>query len=693
MKDAVVDVTVGIAEQSNAHAANFAPVIGFTPPLTFSRDIHSMRCTASLFFLLFVICNVACAQPAMRLHSESKKAIKLYRRATERSREAMVPGADKESARQAVEADLLKCLELDPGFAEAERVVAALRFDEGRFQESRDHYAHYLEEHGADFIRDHFSWAEAARHALDPETMKNAMAAMRAIPGVMEGPDVPKIDRVEKDSEFMSMSLADPKKVAPEPLPLPVSTGDDEYFPSVWLAGEALIFTRRVTDARWQQGQEDLFIARKVGEVWQMPQPLRGLNTLDNEGAASLSGDGSTLCFTLCREADRPGQGEHQGSCDLYISQQVQGQWSRPENIRSVNTPGWESQPCLSPDGQSLYFTRGSGKGGRRKYDLFVAQRQEDGAWGTAHRLGGTINSNGKEMRPFIHPDGRHFFFATDGREGMGGMDLFVSTLNDEGTWGQPVNMGWPINTPDDETGLVVGSDGVTGYFSREVEGQLDLHVMHLPSEVAADATAAMEGRLQSEEGEPLGNGVIRLMDRTTGRSFARAESASDGTYHVPVPMDRAFVVIAEAPGYMLASESIEPGQVKGRMERDFSLSSMEIGAEVVLRNVFFASGSAELDAASGAELTRVGQWLADQSHVLLEVGGHTDDVGSDRANLSLSSDRAEAVRQALIEAGAQPHQLVAKGYGRTQPSVEGTTEEARRMNRRTTLTVLPKTK
>jgi outer membrane protein OmpA-like peptidoglycan-associated protein len=296
-------------------------------------------------------------------------------------------------------------------------------------------------------------------------------------------------------------------------------------------------------------------------------------------------------------------------------------------------------------------------------------------------------------MRPFIHPDGRHFFFATDGREGMGGMDLFVSTLNDEGTWGQPVNMGWPINTPDDETGLVVGSDGVTGYFSREVEGQLDLHVMHLPSEVAADATAAMEGRLQSEEGEPLGNGVIRLMDRTTGRSFARAESASDGTYHVPVPMDRAFVVIAEAPGYMLASESIEPGEVKGRMERDFSLSSMEIGAEVVLRNVFFASGSAELDAASGAELTRVGQWLADQSHVLLEVGGHTDDVGSDRANLSLSSDRAEAVRQALIEAGAQPHQLVAKGYGRTQPAVEGTTEEARRMNRRTTLTVLPKTK
>ena len=699
MQDPVVDVTVGIAEQSNAHAANFGLVIGFTPPLAFSRDIHSMRSIAALFTALFLLCAASWAQPRMRLHSESKKAIKLYQKAMERSREAMVPktahgsshAEDLEAAREEVEANLLKCLEIDPEFAEAERVLAALRFDAGEFEESRDRYAHYLTVHGPDFIRDHFLWAEAARYALDPRGMKNAMSAMRAIPGVMEGPDVGQIDRVEKDSEFMSMSLADPKKVVPEPLPFPVSTGEDEYFPSVWLAGEALIFTRKVTDARWQQGQEDLFMARKDGEEWQTPQPLRGLNTLDNEGAASLSGDGSILCFTLCREADRTGQGEHQGSCDLYVSEQFEGQWSRPENIRSVNSTGWESQPCLSPDGQSLYFTRGAGKGGRRKYDLFVAQRQEDGEWGTAHRLGGTINSNGKEMRPFIHPDGRHFFFATDGRPGMGGMDLFVSTLHEDGSWGEPVNMGWPINTPDDETGLVVASDGVTGYFSREVEGQLDLHVMYLPEEVAADPTAAMEGRMSSQNGKAIGNGVIRLMDRATGQSFARAEAAPDGSYHVPVPMDRAFVVIAEAPGYMLVSESIEPGQIEGRIERDFSLSALKAGAEVILRNVFFSSGSAELDQTSNAELNRVGQWLADQPDVLIEVGGHTDDVGADQANLILSSERAQAVRSALIAAGAQPDQLVAKGYGRTRPAVEGTSDAARSMNRRTTLTVLSK--
>lgn len=650
-----------------------------------------MRSFASLFPLLFLLFAVSWAQPGMRLHSESKKAIKLYQKAMERSREAMVPGADKETARWVVEESLLKCMEIDPDFAEAERVLAALRFDDGDFEESRDHYSHYLTAHGPDFIRDHFLWAEAARYALDPRGMKNAMSAMRAIPGVMEGPDVPQIDRVEKDSEFMSMSLAEPKMVAPVTLPFPVSTPEDEYFPSVWLAGEALIFTRKVTDAGYRQGQEDLYVTRRNSNGWDLPQPLSGLNTLDNEGAASLSGDGALLCFTMCREADRSDRDGHQGSCDLYFSERVEGQWTRPRNIASVNTGGWESQPCLSPDGQSLYFTRGSGKGGRRKYDLFVSKRGENGEWEVAHRMGGAINSAGKEMRPFIHPDGRHFYFASDGRPGMGGMDLFVCTLDEKGGWGTPVNMGWPLNTPEDETGMVVGSDGVTGYFSREIEGQLDLHEVVLPEEVASDPTAAMEGKLQSVDEKPIGNGIIRLLDRETGQSFARAEAGPDGRYHVPVPMDRTFVVIAEAPGHMLASESIEPGEVSGRIVKDFTLSPLEIGAEVVLRNVFFDSGSADLNDASGAELVRVGQWLADQPEVRLEVGGHTDDVGSDVANLTLSADRAQAVRAALLEAGAQPHQLEAKGYGRSMPAMVGTTDEARQMNRRTTLTVLPK--
>ncbi len=692
MQNAVIHVAVRITDQPDVHVGNFAHVMRLAPSCRSSNSPDMNR----LFQILFLLCPLLLApqvsafgQPGARLHSDNKKAIKLYRRAMDMSRAYMVEEEGREQSREEVEAHLIKALELDPEFAEAERVLAALRFDAGRFEEARDYYAHYLERWGGDWIRDHLAWAEAARHALDPAGMKRAMVAMQAIPGVMEGPDLERISGVVKDAEFMGTALMHPVSAIAEALPAPVSTLEDEYFPSVWLAGEALVFTRRVLDARWQQGQEDLFVARRSSTGWGQPQPLYGLNTLDNEGAASLSGDGMSIVFTMCREADRPGQGAHKGSCDLYSAYRFDNTWSRPENLGAVNSTAWESQPCLSPDAGQLYFTRGAGRPGSRKYDLFTARRNGDGTWSAPFRMGGAVNSKGKEMRPFIHPDGRHLYFASDGRTGMGGMDLFVSTLDDQGRWGEPVNLGWPINTPDDETGLVVASDGVTAYFSREIEGQLDLHVLTLPVSVAADPTAAMEGRLTNPDGRPLAQGRITLLDRSTGAPFAEALAAADGTYHLPVPLDRPFAVLAEAPGHLFQSERIEAGTITGRKTLDFELQPLQVGEEVVLRNVFFESGSAALSGESQAELGRVGQWLSAQPAVRMEVGGHTDDVGSAADNLLLSEARSRAVRDVLLSAGAREEQLVSKGYGQSQPAVEGMTEEARRQNRRTTLRVL----
>ena len=646
--------------------------------------------TTFLLLLISIGPQWGLAQPGPRFHSESKKAIKLYRKAMELSRAAMVSSSETEGAMEQVEEQLRKALEIDPNFGEAERVMAAMSFDQGDFEASQGHYAHYLSLYGRDYIRDHFLWAEAARFALDPSGMKSAMGAMIQIPGVSEGPDVDVVEAVLKDAEFMEGALAHPVPLNSAPLPGPVSTNEDEYFPSVWQAGEALVFTRRVMDSRWRQGQEDLYVTRRSAAGWTSPQPLRGLNTLSNEGAAALSGDGMTICFTVCRDADRNGEGPHKGSCDLYIAQREGQGWGKPENLSAVNTAGWESQPCLSPDGQQLFFTRGSGKSGDRKYDLFTARRNADGAWGTAFRMGGEVNSKGKEMRPFIHPDGEHFYFASDGRAGMGGLDRFVCAMNEIGQWGSPVNLGWPINTPEDESGLVVSSDGVTGFFSRSIDGQLDLHELTLPPEVAASATSAMEGKLTSTAGVPLVDARIRLLDSDSGTPFAEAIAAADGSYHVPVPMDRSFVVMAEATGHMLLSERIEAREGFVRLVRDFDLNPLKAGSEAVLRNVFFESGSAALDPASHVELERVGLWLSAHSTVVMEVGGHTDDVGSEAENMLLSEQRAEAVKGALQKAGVEADQLVAKGYGQSKPAVLGSSEEARQQNRRTTLTVLP---
>lgn len=646
----------------------------------------SLRILTCLMFI--TSCMTMQGQPGPQLHTQSKKAIKLYRKAMELSRASMVADGDRSEMRAEVEANLLKALSMDPDFAEAERIIAALRFDEGRFEESRDHYAHFLARHGEDFIRDHLRWAESARHALDPASMKTAMSAMWEIPGVQQGPDVSAISRMNKDAEFMAMALMNPLSDTGEVLPAPVTTGHDEYFPGVWLAGEALMFTRKMPAAGTRHGQEDLFVSILEGGRWSEPKPMVGLNTPENEGAAALSGDGRIICFTMCREADRPGQGSHKGSCDLYIAERIGDRWGNPINLGAVNSGAWESQPCLSPDGQQLYFVRGAGRSVERKYDLFTARRDSKGAWGQAVRLGGALNTPGKEMRPFIHPDGRHFYFASDGLPGMGGMDMYVCTLDENGRWSEPVNLGWPLNTPSDESGLVVASDGRTAYFSREVDGQLDLHSWILPESVAAEATAAMEGRITSIDGTPLPNGRISLLDRVTGAPFAEALTSGDGRYHVPVPMDRPFVMIAEAEGHMLASERVEMGSVEGRVQRDFALDPLAVGAEVVLRNVFFETGSALLDGESQAELVRVGRWIADHPMVHVEVEGHTDDVGAAAANMLLSEERAAAVVAALVAAGAQPEQLTSRGYGQSRPAAEGTDEASRRRNRRTALRI-----
>ena len=292
-------------------------------------------------------------------------------------------------------------------------------------------------------------------------------------------------------------------------------------------------------------------------------------------------------------------------------------------------------------------------------------------------------------MRPFLHPDGRHLYFASDGHVGMGGLDLFVSERGADGQWQTPVNLGYPLNTPEDESGLVVASDGKTGFFSRSVEGQLDLHSFILPASVSADPTAALEGTLQSTDGRRLPEGTVKLLDGQTGEPFAVGQTGADARYHIPIPADRDFVLWVGAPGHLFHTERVEAGTMTGRQEQDFTLTPLVEDAEVILRNVFFESGSAALAAESEPELREVSAWLADNPGIRLEIGGHTDDVGSAKDNLALSADRAEAVLEFLVGQGADRDQLTAVGFGQTRPAVEGTSETARRQNRRTTLRLL----
>jgi len=278
---------------------------------------------------------------------------------------------------------------------------------------------------------------------------------------------------------FRREAMAHPVPFTPENLGSGVNSPDDEYLPTLTADGQTLIFTRYNRPAM----AEDFFSSRRQPEGWgravRMAEPL---NSNENEGAGCISQDGRILYFTACGRPDGAGR------CDLYLSYRKEGGWSRPQNLGpAVNTGGWESQPCLSIDGQTLYFVsdRKDGLGGM---DIWRSTLVE-GRWSQPVNMGPGINTAGDEKSPFVSFDDQTLYFSSNGRVGMGGMDLFMCRRTGDSTWSEPQNLGYPINTRGDESSLIVSPDGSTAIFSSDKfggQGGLDLYSFALPVEARA---------------------------------------------------------------------------------------------------------------------------------------------------------------------------------------------------------------
>ena len=285
---------------------------------------------------------------------------------------------------------------------------------------------------------------------------------------------------------FRRKAMANPVPFSPENMGPAVNGPDDEYMPTLSADGRILLFTRYNRATR----QEDFYFCRLVEDHWskavKMAEPV---NSDQNEGSGCLSQDGRMLFFTACDRKDGAGR------CDLYIAYRKGKGWSRPQNLGpAINTGGWESQPCLSIDGQTLYFASDR-KGGQGGIDIWMS-RLEEGQWTTPVNLGPTINTSGTEKCPFLSFDGQKLYFSSDGHIGMGDMDLFVSTRVNDSTWGEPVNLGYPINTSGDESSIIVSPDGRTAIFSSDKfggQGQLDLYSFALPEPVRAEPVVYKE--------------------------------------------------------------------------------------------------------------------------------------------------------------------------------------------------------
>jgi outer membrane protein OmpA-like peptidoglycan-associated protein/tetratricopeptide (TPR) repeat protein len=470
----------------------------------------------------------------------------------------------------------------------------------------------------------------------------------------------------------------------------PVNLGDGintnylEYYPSLTIDGKKMIFTRRVNN------DEDFYESENINGVWSKATPAKGkINTTLNEGAQSISQDGQWLIFTGCNYP------EGQGSCDLYISFKTKsGSWTEAENIGPiVNTDLWESAPSLSPDKKDLYFSsnRFNGYGGK---DIWVTHRNNLGKWTVPENLGLTINTSGDETCPFIHPDNQTLYFNSNGLPGYGMADLFLTRKGADNKWTTPLNLGYPINTIDDEGSLIVASDGYTSYYASDRKNKnsgLDIYSFILPKELSAKKTLWINGNVFDAKSK-LGLPSMATLTCLGNANFStQIQTDEDGNFLITLPIGYEYSLNINRKGYLFYSDhfSLPENTTDSFFKLNVPLQPIEAGASIVLKNIFFGNNETKLQPESEAELNKIIVLLNENPNMKVQISGHTDNVGKKEANQLLSLNRAKSVVNYLIGKGITINRLLPKGFGDTKPVASNDTDEGKSLNRRTEINVV----
>lgn len=472
---------------------------------------------------------------------------------------------------------------------------------------------------------------------------------------------------------------------APENMGDSINTVNLEYFPSLTIDGKKLIFTKRIAN------KESFYESDKLNGVWRKAFPLVGkINSPDfNVGAQNISQDGEWLVFTGC---DFP---EGFGSCDLYISYLTKNGWSEPQNLgRNVNSEFWESTPSLSPDKRDLYFSsnRPGGYGGK---DIWVCHRTENGNWSEPENLGPEINTAGDESTPFIHADNQTLYFNSNGLPGYSEKpDLFVTRKQADGKWSGPENLGYPINTIDDEGSMIVDADGKTAYYSSDkigTKGGLDIYTFELRKDLRPLKTLWAKGKVYDKKTKSGLPSTLVLTDINTQQTISKLQTDEDGNYLVTLPVGKDYAFNVHRKGYLFYSQNYNMKNISSDsvFNVDIPLEPIEVNATVILKNVFFDTKSSVLKPGSISELDNVVRLMNENPNMKIMISGFTDNVGKPEDNLKLSIGRAVAVVNYLLGKGVNNNRLSFKGFGETKPIASNDTEEGKALNRRTELTVV----
>ena len=466
---------------------------------------------------------------------------------------------------------------------------------------------------------------------------------------------------------------------------------------------------------------EDIYNSKRENGKW-TPNANIGLpvNTEVHDANLSLNADGSILF--MYRDNKKDGG-------DIYECDRVGVLWSKPERLNSNINGRYHDNSCsLTPDGKTLYFVSDKPDESFGGHDIYISRADAKGKWGKAYNLGAVINTEFNEQCVFIHPDGKTLYFSSEGHKTMGGYDIFKTIFDSKtNTWSQPENLGYPVNSPDNDIDFVLSASGKHGYYSsyrKDGMGEKDIYMISFLGaakipvmstednllgsltapvkettisakvDIAAPQLTILKGMIFDNLSKKPLEAIIELVDNTKNEVIATFKSNSTtGRYLVSLPSGKNYGIAVKCDNYLFHSENFDIPLSSTYQEviKDIPLKNVAVGTKIILKNIFFDFDKATLRPESTNELERLIKLLGDLPSMKIEISGHTDSKGTDSYNLTLSQNRAQSVVDYLSSHGIDKGRLKAAGYGETKPIDTNDTDEGRQNNRRTEFEILSK--
>jgi len=494
-----------------------------------------------------------------------------------------------------------------------------------------------------------------------------------------------------------------PINVKIEHLSNAINTEHQEYVPVITADESEIFFTSRRPnttggniDGAIGDYYEDIYYSKKENGKWSTAVNMgKPVNSENHDATVGLSLDGQKLF--LYRDNKK-------GVGNIYVSKRKGNSWSEPEELpEPINSKNQETSACYSPDGNTIYFVsdRPNGQGGK---DIYKSTKNNEGIWGKAKNLGPIVNTSEDEDAVFLHPDGKTLYFSSTGHKTMGGYDIFKTVYN-KGRWSRPENIGYPVNTADDDVCFVLTASGDYGYYTSiksSGQGKRDIYRVSFIDQINKPKLTLLKGIISDKKTGKLLEATIEIYDNDEDKLVGTFKSNSaTGKYMVSLPAGRNYGISVKKKGYLFYSENfnIPKDAAFQIVKKDVQLDKLEVGKKVVLNNIFYNYNEANLRGSSFNELNKVIELLDNNPKMKIELSAHTDSRGGDAYNNKLSQSRAQSCVDYLVGKGVSKNRLVAKGYGEKQliivdADIEKLTseiakEDAHQKNRRTEFKII----